>query len=341
MKLRVDQVSQHLHSPLKSVYVICGDEPLQVMETGNAVRDAAKVAGCGERLTFNVDAYFAWHELYATMSNLSLFTQQRIIELRFASLKLGKEGGQALVELFEQAIPSDVLILFMPKLDASAQKTQWFKAADNAGVIVSVWPVESQRLPGWIMQRLKNRNIRADQQSVAVLADYVEGNLLAAAQEIEKFSMQGLQHLSVEHVIASVENNARHDSFSLVDSALEGDIRGITQRTASLKETGAEPILVLWALAREIRTMIQLSQALATGQTFASLAQQYRIWSRREKIVQSALQRMNLKGWQSCLARAGVVDRTLKGLEPGNAWDEILRLSLAMAGQQLFREMGV
>jgi len=336
VKLRYEQLFSHLQQGLQPLYLLSGDEPLQLMEAADAIRQSARAHGFGEREVLHVEAGFDWNSLLAASGSLSLFAEQRLLELRLSSGKPGKEGSKALIEYASNLPPDTVLLISSSKLDRSAQNSKWYKALDAAGVTIQLWPVEPGTLPGWVMQRMRIRGMQPSPEAAQLLAERVEGNLLAAAQEVEKLLLlYGEGQINAEQVEEGVADSARYDIFELVDTALLGDASRTSRVIEGLHAEGVEAILVLWALLREIRALGQMAEELEQGASAESVMGQHRVWDKRKGPVRAGLQRHNLNRWQALLRRAGRIDRMIKGGEPGNPWDELLQLALLMAGVRL------
>lgn len=333
MKLRYEQLASHLQQGLQPVYLISGDEPLQVMEAADAIRARARELGFGEREVLHAEAGFDWNALTAASGSLSLFAEQRLLELRLPSGKPGKEGGAALSDYAADPPPDTVLLIICGKIDTASQKSKWYKALEAAGVTLQVWPVEPGALPGWVLNRMRSCGMQPTPEAAQILAERVEGNLLAAAQEVEKLRLLfGEGPIDVLQVEEGVADSARYDIFELVDTALLGDAPRTTRVIEGLHAEGVEPILVLWALMREIRTLAQMAEELAQGRSIEAVLGQFRVWEKRKGPVRAGLKRHTLRRWLQLLRRAGRIDRMIKGIEPGNPWDELLQLALLMAG---------
>jgi len=334
--MRFEQLASHLQQGLQPLYLISGDEPLQLMEAADAIRQRAREQGFAEREVLHVEAGFDWNSLLAVSGSLSLFAEQRLIELRLPTGKPSKEGSKALSEYASNLPPDTVLLITSGKLDRSAQNSKWYKALDGAGVTLQVWPVEPGALSGWVMQRMRSRGMQPSPEAAQLLAERVEGNLLAAAQEVEKLRLlYGDGPVSAEQVEEGVADSARYDIFELVDTALVGDAARTSRVIEGLRAEGVEPILVLWALLREVRAMAQMAEELSHGANVDAVMGQFRIWDKRKGPVRAGLKRHNLKRWLALLRRGGRIDRMIKGSESGNPWDELLQLALLMAGVRL------
>lgn len=329
MKVRPDQLQSHLKNELAAIYFISGDEPLQVMESADRIRAAARQRDYTEREVMDVDAQFDWNLLLDAANSMSLFAEKRILELRLPSGKPGKAGSQVLQEYAQRPADDAVLIISSGKLEGSAKNSKWFKTLDQQGVVIPCWPVNLDQLPGWIDQRLQSKGIQADRDAVKLLADRVEGNMLAAAQEVDKlFLLYGAARLDFQQVASAVADSSRYNIYDLVDSALQGDVVRSAKIIGGLKSEGVEPILLLWALSREIRQLVQISEARVSADAAMS---QLRIWDSRKPLLRRALSRHKANRWKLFLKRCARIDRVVKGVEDGRAWDELLMLSTQIA----------
>ncbi|SCZ50803.1 DNA polymerase III subunit delta [Thiohalomonas denitrificans] len=336
MRLRPEQLAGHLGNPLLPIYVISGDEPLQTGEATDAIREAARAQGFTEREVMHAETGFDWNLLSAAADALSLFAERRILDLRIPGGKPGDAGGKALSAYAERPPEDNILLVTLPRLDKRQQQSKWFKALDAAGAVVQVWPVGPKELPGWISQRMRARGLESRPEVVRLLADKVEGNLLAAAQEVDKLHLLfGEGAIDLDEVALALADSSRFDVFELVDTALSGDAARTARILDGLYAEGVEPVLILWALAREIRSLAAMAASVAQGSPPEQVMRQHRVWAKRQAPVRSALQRHNAPRWEAFLARAGRVDRTIKGAEPGNPRDELLQLALLVAGVRI------
>lgn len=333
MRLKPDQLAQHLQRGLAPVYLIGGDEPLQLMEAGDAVRAAARAAGCSERQVFEVERGFDWGSLLEARDNLSLFAERRLLELRLPSGKPGTDGAAALLEYFAAPPAGDVLLILAGKLDKETQQAKWYAAAERAGAVVQVWPVDAAQLPAWIERRMRGRGMQPAPEAAALLAARVEGNLLACAQEIEKLALlRGAGPVTADDVAEAVADSARYNVYDLVDRALAGEAEQCARVLQGLRGEGEEPVLVLWALARELRGLARMRAALADGRPEERVFAEQRVWDKRKPLLRAALRRHGVAGCHALLRRAAAADRVIKGAAPGDAWDELMALALALAG---------
>ena len=329
MKVRPDQIERHLKSELAAIYFICGDEPLQVMESADRIRAEARKRDYTEREVLDVDAQFDWNQLLDSGNSLSLFAEKRILELRLPTGKPGKIGSKILQEYAQRPADDAILIISSGKLEGSSKNTRWFKSLDQQGVIIQCWPINADQLPGWINQRLQSKGITADREAVQLLSDRVEGNLLAAAQEVDKlFLLYGAARLDFEQTASAVADSARFNIYDLVDSALAGDVTRTSRIVGGLKSEGVEPVLMLWALSREVRMIAKISEANISAD--AAMAKQ-RVWENRKALIRRALSRHHAGKWKLFLKRCAKIDKIIKGVEQGRAWDELLMLSTQIA----------
>jgi len=266
MKIFPDKLEATLKKGLLPIYFLSGDEPLQLGEAANAVRRHAREQGYTEREVMHVDKGFDWNELLMASNSMSLFAEKRVIDLRLPSGKPGKDGGAALVEYAGRPPEDTVLLISSGKVDKRSQSAKWYTALDKVGATLQVWPVETADMPRWLDQRLRSRGLQTEKDAVRVIADRVEGNLLAAAQEVDKLVLlNGTGALSLEQVESAVADSARFDVFGLVDAALEGDAPRLTRMLDGLRGEGVEPILVLWALTRELRSLAGMAAQMESG----------------------------------------------------------------------------
>ncbi|TNF99602.1 MAG: DNA polymerase III subunit delta [Gammaproteobacteria bacterium] len=333
LRINSDQLERNLQKNLAPVYLITGDEPLQWGEAADAVRENARQQGFTVREVLEVESGFNWSELAVQADSLSLFAEKKIIDLRLPSGKPGKEGSAAISSYCENPSPDSLLLITAPKLDKSQQGSKWYKSIDRAGVIVTIWPLDLDRLPGWIMQRMRAQDLNPSNEAVALLADRVEGNLLAADQEIRKLKMLSTSaDISVDDVLVSVSDSSRYDIFEYVDTVLmQQDIR-LFRVLANLRAGGIEPPVVLWALTREIRTLYRIAHAIKQGKNPEAVLDSMRVWKSRRPLLGKAARRKSPRFWQRCLVRCARVDRIIKGRSTGNAWDELLQLGVSMSG---------
>jgi DNA polymerase-3 subunit delta len=337
-QLRADRLVDQLKGDLAPVYFIHGDETLLVNECADAVRAAARSQGYSDRQVFSVEAGFDWNSLLAASDSLSLFSERRILELRMPTGKPGREGAGILRDYAGKPAQDTVLLIVSARLEPAARRSKWVQAIERHGVSVPVWPVETAQLPGWIDRRMRAQQMQPGRDALQLIAERVEGNLLAAAQEIEKlYLLHGPGRLDLETVAELVTDSARYDIFGLVDTALAGHAGHAQRVLAGLRAEGTEPTLVLWALAREIRALASMAQAVETGEPVARVLASQRVWDKRKPMISSALQRLRCRQCRLLLRRCAEIDRVIKGRASGNAWDELLQLVLRLSGVSTVR----
>ncbi len=336
MRLRFEQLEGHLRQPLLPIYLVSGDEPLQRAEACDAIRAAAREQGFSEREVMHVEGGFDWGELQAASDALSLFAERRIIELRMPSPKPGKEGGAALAEYAANPPSDNLLLIDCGKLEKAQQNGKWFKALDKAGAVLQVWPVEAGRLPGWISERMRRHGLQPSREAAQLLAEMVEGNMLAADQEIAKLA---LLHppgpLGVEAVEAAAADSVRYDNFELVDAAFNGEAARCRRMLDGLRGEGEEPLKLLAALLFKLRQVEPMARAVAAGVSPGQAMKEARVFQKSQGPTAAMLSRHPLRRIQTLVGRAARVDRMVKGAEPGNPWDELMQLTLLIAGVRL------
>ncbi len=333
MNIKPEQLSAHLKKNLAPVYLIGGDEALLVQEAADAVRARARALGYTGREVMVVDKAFDWNELLTAANSLSLFAEQRIIEVRLPTGKPGDAGAKALRAYAERPAEDTLLLVICSQLDPSGRRSKWAQALEQAGVMVTVWPVDARHLPAWIQKRMQGCGLQPSQEAVDLLAERVEGNLLAAVQEIDKLALLYSGPVDAEAVAAGVGDSARYGVFVLVESALSGQGARCQRILDGLRAEGVAVMPVLGGLAYELRKLLPMAKAMAEGEAVDRVMARFRVWDSRKAAVKQALLRHRLGAWQACLCRCTRIDRVAKGQAPGNEWDELLQLTLQIAGQ--------
>lgn len=333
MKLWPEKLGAALAGGLDGVYLVAGDEPLLVEEAADQVRQAARAAGFDERERHDIDRGYDWSSLRVAGGTLSLFASRRLIELRL-SKPLGAEGGKALTEFAEQRTDDVLLLAVAPKLEFSSTRAKWYKALEQAVVLVSVMPVEGPQLAGWVRRRMEARGLQPDRDAVQALVEREEGNLLACVQDIEKLLLlRGPGPIDADTVLAAVADNSRFDVFALSDAALQGRVDRVVRILASLRAEGVAEPLILWALSRELRTLARVAAASEAGNSLDRVLADPKlmVWNKRRPMVKAAVQRLGLPRCRRLLQGAARIDQAIKGADPGNAWDGLLKLAVGMA----------
>lgn len=336
-RLKAEQLEASLRSSLSSIYIVSGDEPLLVQECCDHVRAAAKAAGFSEREVYHADHNFDWNHLYLASQSLSLFGDKRLIEIRLSG-KLSDKGRAALQEYAGNAAPDTLLLIVMAKLERSTLNSKWFSTLEKASTLVQVWPVAGAQLPRWISQRAQRLGLQLNRDATELLASRVEGNLLAAAQELEKLALisngkvANGQTIDATLISQAVTDSSRYDVYSLVDKCLQGNARDAVKTLNGLRAEGTEVIVVLWALTREVRNLLQISRALDHGKSLAAAAKSVGIWESRHGVVKTAMQHLKKNHLYLLLRKANRVDKAAKGMDSSDPWEGCLELVLNLAG---------
>ncbi len=332
--LRSDQLDAHLGRELRALYVIHGDEPLLSLEAADAVRARARKGGFSERVVLTAERGFAWGELTASGASLSLFGERRLVELRLPTGKPGVDGAAA-IEAYCARLPEDALTLVtLPRLDRAGQSSAWFGALETKGVTVNVYPVDRARLPEWIAVRLARNKQRAAPATLQFLADSVEGNLLAAHQEIQKLALLlPAGEIDFDAVRDAVLDVARYDAQKLAEAMLSGERARLARMLEGLRGEGEPAPRILWVLAEEIRAVARVQQGLSAGRQLPDLLREARVWGNaRQSLVGSAARKVKRAALFAALEHAARVDRVIKGVAKGDTWDELLQLGLRFSG---------
>lgn len=343
MQLALNQLAAHLQKGLRPLYTLHGDEPLQLQEAADAIRAAARAAGHSERSVHTVQgAHFDWSSVLAAGGSFSLFADKKLVEIRIPSGKPGKDGSAAIQQLAENAAQDDstLTIITLPRLDAATKKGAWFGALDANGVTIQIDPIERAALPQWIAQRLARQNQRvasgeAGQRTLQFFADRVEGNLLAAHQEIQKLGLlQPEGELSFEVVEQAVLNVARYDVFKLSEAVLSDNLPRAMRMMDGLQAEGTAEVLVHWTLSEDIRNLKRAKDALASSQPLPMVLRSLRIWGNKERLFERVVPRLSANAAVRLLHSAHVVDGIVKGLPadnwPSDSWQALRKLAVDM-----------
>ena len=333
MQLRGEQLAAHLDRELKPVYVVYGDEPLLVIEAADAIRAAARRQGFDEREVLTALSGFNWNELHQAAGNMSLFGGRKLIDLRIPTGKPGREGSAAIQDYCARQSPDALLLVTLPGLEWTEEKAAWLKALAEAGVAVKLIPPNLAELPAWIAGRLQRQQQSADREGLRFIAERVEGNLLAAHQEILKLGLLfPVGNISLQQIQESVLNVARYDLDGLREALLLGDVARLTRTLDGLQQEGEPSPLILWAMTEEVRALAQVRVGMAGGQPVDLLLKDARVWGPRQSLFKRALQRISSKQANLALRHAARIDAMIKGAAgAGDVWDEFLRLGLSIS----------
>ena len=350
MNLKLDALTAHLAKKLAPLYVVHGDEHLLAIEACDRIRGAVRAAGFVERDVLEVDRYFRWSRFVESGQSLSLFGDKKLIEVRIPNGKPGKEGSVALqayaksVTKHADGADDTITLITLPRLERESKNSAWFGALDAVAVTIEAPLIGRTLLPNWIAARLAAQGQSADSEALAFVVDRVEGNLLAAHQEVQKLALLHPRgKLSFDDVRDAVLDVARYDVFKLGEAMLAGDAARVARMVDGLKGEGESPVLVHWAMTEEVRALLRAKLAVAKGQSLAGLLRQLRVWGARERLFEPALKRLSLATLREALARCAQIDRIVKGLRSGHgpaqapamgdAWTELSRLGMTIAGR--------
>ena len=341
MQIRTEGLAQHFAKGLRAIYTVYGDEPLLAQEAGDLIRTAARAQGYGERKVFTVAGnHFDWAQVQGAAQALSLFSERQLIEIRIPSGKPGKDGSEAL-QRYCARLPEDVVTLVtLPRLDKTQLSSAWFMALDGAGASVKVEPVERRALPQWIAQRLAAQGQRvADgeigQRTLAFFADRVEGNLLAAHQELQKLALlHPAGELSFEQIEAAVLNVARYDVFKLSEAVLGGNVARLLRMLEGLQAEGEAAVLVHWSLAEDIRALKRVRDAVDAGKPLPMALREARVWGPKERLFERIVPGLRSADISRLVEAAQICDGLVKGLRhpawPVDPWAGLQRLALLL-----------
>jgi len=340
VKIKPEQLNRTLNSSSVPLYWLSGDDPLLMQEAADTIRSHFRSAGFLERDVLSVDRSFNWEEFQHLTSNLSLFSEQKIIELRLSSAKLDDQGKKAIQRYLDEPNPDFLILISGPKLDAGTLKTKWFTQIESAGVLMQIWPVKREELHSWLEQRLIREGIQAEPQAISLLADKVEGNLLAAMQEIEKIKLLSNTPdgqtitLDSKTVMQIVADSSRFNAYQLVDAAFLGDTPRSQKMLTALRNEGIFPLVILAAISRELRSLIPMLESAEKGQNIPSIIQAFRVWFNRKNAISSVLGRMNQEKVWELLNHCRLIDQSIKGMNVANPWDELSRLLLLVSARE-------
>ena len=319
MKLSSEDLPRHLSKGLAPLYVIHGEALLLSIEAADAIRIAARKNGFEEREVFTVEQGFKWAELRNSAQSLSLFSSRKLVELRIPTGKPGVEGAQAIQEYCGQLNADTVTVVTLPKLDKTGQNSKWFTALAEQGVVISVEEITLNALPDWIAGRLQRQGQSTDRDTLRF-------------QEIQKLALLfPAGPLTFDHVKDAVMDVARYDVFKLSEAMLTGDAARYAHILEGLRAEGEATVLILWAVAEDIRALAKVSRAIQAGGNLANALRDARVWGPRQKLVERAVRRFKPAIAERALRQAAQVDKIIKGLRPGDVWDELLQLGVRCA----------
>lgn len=334
MQIRAENLEAHLSKSVAAAYLIHGDEPLLVLEAADAVRAAARKRGCDEREVFVSGRGFDWNELLHAGANLSLFGGKKILELRMQSGKPGAEGAAAIARYCARSNPDNLLLVTMPRPEGPFWKAAWFTALSEAGVVVEIQNVDVARLPDWLRARLARNGQHADAEAIDFLVDRVEGNLLAAHQEVQKLALLAPRgELNIETVRGAVATVARFDPFIASDALLAGDTKRYVRAIDGLRGEGESAVYVLAILGADLQTLARVQDLVAQGRSVDDAIAIAKVWKRRQPAIRAAQRRIAPRAVHAAVVHAARIDRASKGAGPGEPWDEFVSLGLELLNE--------
>jgi DNA polymerase III subunit delta len=331
MKINVQQLDAQLAAgKLNTIYLISGEDIFLKQTTFSALRNTAKKAGFTERIRITFEAGYNWDELYTTLYASSLFAEKKIIELDFRDVTLHKTASDILVTYANAPNPSHLLLLDCNKIDVKIAKSAWYLALESKGTVVTVWPIAREQLPGWILDQARKKSLNLSQEAANLLADYVEGNLAAAHATLEKLALLQLEGaITVPHLEKILTDESRFTVFDLTEQLLAKNTARSIHILSSLQQEGLEPVLVLWAITRELRLLADFIEGQKSGANFANLCQLHRIFPKRQPLLRKFLAGMSIESCWELLDRASYLDRALKSGSTSHIWQELQSLCVA------------
>ena len=336
MKIYGNQLSKHLKSLDQPVYIVSGDEPLLVQEAADAIRASARASGFSEREVYHVEASFDWEQVLFSANSMSLFADRKLLELRFNNLRPGDKGAKALTSYCESPPDDTLMLILLPRLDAAAQRSKWFKTLESSGLLVQVWPIERREMPSWLAGRFKQAGMTASREAIEALVDRLEGNLLAAVQEVERLRLTAnTTQIELTHVLDSVADSARYNVFDLIDTSLSGDVGRGLRMLNGLRSEGGEPLQLNALIAREIRNLAQMREKLDQGQHLDAVLKSGGVWAKRKRPVTQALKRLSSAELLDLELVLAGVDKTAKGQAAGDPWDGLSNCIAGLGGVHL------
>ena len=333
MQVRPDELPAHLARTVAPLYVVHGDEPLAALEAGDAIRAAARKAGCDDRDVLVVEPGFKWDAFLAANANMGLFGSRKLVDLRIPGGKPGVEGGRALEAYAANPNPDNVTLVTLPRLDRATQASAWFAALAQTGVTIAVQPLDRGELPRWIAARLARQNQKAGRDVLDYLAEQCEGNLLAARQEIEKLALllpEG--ELELAAVEAAAADVARYDVFQLSEAWLAGDATRVLRVLSVLRAEGEPVTLAVWQIAEDLHALARVQSEVRGGMSLATALRNARVWGKRQDAMERAARRVGAEALAAMTTAAARLDALSKGLGHGDPWDDLAALALALAG---------
>ena len=334
MNIKPEQLQNNLSSQLASVYFVFGAEILLVEQSLSLIKESAKANGYSERFRFDIDGNFSWDSIFSLISSPSLFAERRIIECRLTTGKIGVKGSIALTEIAE-SLPDDILLVISSgKLDMAQQKSKWFKALEGIGVVIQHWEVQSNQLVGWISNNMSQLGLNSNNDVANAIAYCTEGNLLATMQEIQKLKIAYPDgNIDLQEYLNQIDQQSQYSVFGMIDSALQGDSEKVNKIFNSLVEDATPPVILITSLYREIKNLVTMAIELKTNQTIETVLKNHQVWQKRKPLISNALKKHSYQKLQKLLLTLGRVDRSLKGMDNLNVYDELQGVVTSLSGK--------
>ena len=334
MNIKPEQLQNSLSNQLASTYFAFGAEILLVEQSLSMIKGIARENGFNERFRFDIDGNFSWDSIISLISSPSLFAEKRIIECRLTTGKIGVKGSKALTEIL-QTLPDDILLIISSgKLEMAQQKSKWFKTLDKKGIIIQHWEVQSNQLVGWITRNMSQLGLDSNIEVANAIAYCTEGNLLASMQEIQKLKIAYPDgKINLREYLNQIDQQSQYSVFGMIDSALQGDTAKVNKVFNSLIDDSTPPVILVSSLYREIKNLVNMSIELKTNQTIESILNNHRVWQKRKPLISNALKKHSYQKLQKLLLRLGRIDRSLKGMDNLDVYDELQNVVIALSGK--------
>ena len=334
MNIKPEQLQNSLSNQLASTYFAFGAEILLVEQSLSMIKGIARENGFNERFRFDIDGNFSWDSIISLISSPSLFAEKRIIECRLTTGKIGVKGSKALTEILE-TLPDDILLIISSgKLEMAQQKSKWFKTLEKKGIIIQHWEVQSNQLAGWITRNMSQLGLDSNIEVANAIAYCTEGNLLASMQEIQKLKIAYPDgKINLREYLNQIDQQSQYSVFGMIDSALQGDTDKVNKVFNSLVDDSTPPVILVSSLYREIKNLVNMSIELKTNQTIESILNNHRVWQKRKPLISNALKKHSYQKLQKLLLRLGRIDRSLKGMDNLDVYDELQNVVIALSGK--------
>ena len=334
MNIKPEQLQNSLSNQLASTYFAFGAEILLVEQSLSMIKAIARENDFNERFRFDIDGNFSWDSIISLISSPSLFAEKRIIECRLTTGKIGVKGSKALTEILE-TLPDDILLIISSgKLEMAQQKSKWFKTLDKKGIIIQHWEVQSNQLVGWITRNMSQLGLDSNIEVANAIAYCTEGNLLASMQEIQKLKIAYPDgKINLREYLNQIDQQSQYSVFGMIDSALQGDTDKVNKVFNSLVDDSTPPVILVSSLYREIKNLVNMSIELKTNQTIESILNNHRVWQKRKPLISNALKKHSYQKLQKLLLRLGRIDRSLKGMDNLDVYDELQNVMISLSGK--------